>query len=364
MFSAPNRVDPYWDGVWEIGSQASWERAELLRRKLDAGMDRNYLAPRFAGRDEALEYLTSSFSTDWLRMLGAVLMWRTMTSQQLAAITGADQNSGLSAPTIRAAFEAGLIDLGSWSSALRRASLKSDATWLVRPSRDSRQAFRHLSRHMTWPEWVSVTAGQDWSVGMQHSRHNALTVELALRLAEYADVGTVLGERLGTIDLLAGSGIGRDIYDADGRSADAVIVRPDGLRIAIETTASTSRILEAKMRRWAQTLAATPFQDSGLVLWLFIDPTSAAACWHTTGSSCAPGCAPSPTSTPAASETGSPSGCCSPTGATGSRPPTPQATASSPWVANVPPARPATHGRASTCSATTSSSSTRGARRR
>ncbi len=70
---------------------------------------------------------------------------------------------------------------------------------------------------------------------MQHSRHNALTVELALRLAEYAQVGTVLGERVGTIDLLAGPGISRDIYDADGRSADAVIVRPDGLRIAIET---------------------------------------------------------------------------------------------------------------------------------
>nr|WP_249336228.1 hypothetical protein [Sinomonas gamaensis] len=126
---------------------------------------------------------------------------------------------------------------------------------------------KHIVPTLTWPEWVAVTAGYPWSGGSQFDRHNILAAELALRAAEYLpEVGAVLGEKLSTMDLYAGSGLGKEWPATDNRRADGTLVRNDGLRIAIEVTATASAALEKKVRRWAELLRERPLETSGLVV--------------------------------------------------------------------------------------------------
>ena len=56
---------------------------------------------------------------------------------------------------------------------------------------------------MSFAEWQALTAGVGWTRGPQHDRHNILSAELGLRVAEYLDVGAVLGESTSRLDLLA-----------------------------------------------------------------------------------------------------------------------------------------------------------------
>src|SRR5699024_7686422 len=51
------------------------------------------------------------------------------------------------------------------------------------------------------------------------------------------------------------------------RAGDAVLVREDGLRIVFETAATVNaRSAGVKARRWAEDLAARPFDDNGVVV--------------------------------------------------------------------------------------------------
>ncbi|OZB79924.1 MAG: hypothetical protein B7X32_20400, partial [Microbacterium sp. 13-71-7] len=84
-------------------------------------------------------------------------------------------------------------------------------------------------------------------------------------VAEFCDVATVLGEQLCTFELLTGTPV------AGKGAADVCIVRPDGLRIAVEMTASIpGQSVERKVDRWCEMLSRTPVQDSGLVV-LFVN---------------------------------------------------------------------------------------------
>jgi hypothetical protein len=67
-------------------------------------------------------------------------------------------------------------------------------------------------------------------------------------------------------DLLSG-GLGGD---AALRSADLTVVRPDGMRIAVEITGSISRNFGVKVDRWAETLAETDPDRTGLAV-VFVD---------------------------------------------------------------------------------------------
>jgi hypothetical protein len=97
-----------------------------------------------------------------------------------------------------------------------------------------------------------------------------LSAEFGLRVAEYLPVGTVMGEKMSSYDLLAGSGIGRQVLKTGAaKRADLTIVREDGLRIAVEITATVSDHFDSKVRSWAKLLAETPLKDSGLVV-LFV----------------------------------------------------------------------------------------------
>lgn len=267
--TAPERCDPHYDGLWTSGASAGWAVNTSVAALEGAGLGRIPKWLRSPGAPAALSAVTepNSWHRRRLDLLGVLDSYRTATDEQAAALTG---DAALTRPQpkfLSELFTADLIDLGEPAQGIIRG--KASAR-LLRPS--SGQAFaKGLAPTLTWAELTSVTGGHEWDAGGQYDRHNILSTELLLRLAEYAPVGTIMGEKMSSVDLLLGSGLGRTIDRPDNRRADGLIVRPDGLRIAIEMTANTSQTLERKIRRWCEALQANSLADSGLVL-LFVVP--------------------------------------------------------------------------------------------
>ncbi|EMY33552.1 hypothetical protein D477_014161 [Arthrobacter crystallopoietes BAB-32] len=264
--AAHNRRDPYWDQLWAPGSQAVWATAAMARTRGEHGTGK-VRAEFLLDQGEALErLLTGRGWKEKLACWAALDSWRTLTAEQMAAVTGHRNLATETYSSISASFSLGLLDIGTFSNPL--ANTGSTRSAIYRPG--ARQVFEDMvAPQLTWPEWFSVTGGQPWSNTGLHDRHNILTTELLLRAAEYLPVGAVLGEKFATVDLLAGTGLGKSLTKADNRRADGVIVREDGLRIAVELTASTSQGFESKVRRWAQLISERPLETSGLVV-LFV----------------------------------------------------------------------------------------------
>lgn len=261
--STPNRLDPYWDRLWAPGSQALWSTGSMTRHRAETGqrVNRRHLIPE----DEALRLLSANRGrTDRLAFWSAVDSWRTVSAEQAAAITGSPLLLDPNYSSIAASFAMDVIDIGLFSGPGRTAPGMNRST-LFRPS-NSESFDKKIAPALTWPEWVSVTGGYPWSGGGQYDRHNLLATELGLRAAEYLTVGAVLGEKFSTVDLLAGTGLGKTVKNPDNRRADGTIVRTDGMRIAFELTATASKSLESKVRRWAQVITERPLETSGLTI--------------------------------------------------------------------------------------------------
>lgn len=266
-----NRLDPYWDALWVPGSQAAWATGSMERARLAYGAgpvhSRHHMPTA-----EAMSLLTSNHGRA-ARLAGwsVVDSWRTVSAEQMAAFTGSAPLLDPRNANIAASFSVDLIDFGTYSHPSRRQPGRNRGI-LYRPS--SSDAFDKLiTPTLTYPEWLSVTGGLPWSAGGQYDRHNMLAAELALRAAEYLPVGAVLGEKFASVDLLAGTGIGRaPVKNADNRRADGVIVRPDGMRIAYEITATASTAFENKVRRWAKIISERPLETSGLTILFLAAP--------------------------------------------------------------------------------------------
>lgn len=268
VMPAAQRMDPYWSGVWEQGSSAAWLSANLARRQEESGLGK---IPSHLAFEEGqlLESLSVRHRVDpRLSAMGAIDVWRTLTGEQIAAITG---EAKLASPTSRALgemFAAGVADIGLFNTGL---SYGKGAGAIYRPSRTN--VFeRDIAPHLTYPEWVSVTGGYPWASGSQFDRHNILAAELSLRVAEWCEIGAVVGEKLSSWDLLAHTGAGFPAPVGAQHAADATLVRSDGMRIAVELTASTGPSFKAKVRRWATLLANRRMADTGLVV-LFVVAT-------------------------------------------------------------------------------------------
>ena len=271
-FAMADRLDPFWDGTWSTGSSGVWASSDTARRLSDAGIARVpwYLRGE---RDDGLSFLTRRMPSRRrmvLAGLGAVNQWRTMTVEQLAAITGFSSLASRANPWLRAAFSTGIVDVGEFATPLPHGS-GSHRYRLVRPSRSS--VFdRELAAHMTFDELVLVTGGVPWDARRQFDRHNLLATELGLRVAELCDVATVLGEKLSTLDLLLQAPAEAITPRSRARSADLAIVRPDGLRIAVEITASANPGLRRKIDNWARALSRNPLATSGLIVLFVVCP--------------------------------------------------------------------------------------------
>lgn len=273
--AAPERIDPYWGGLWLGGGSALWSSYALLRRQAAAGMVR--LPAVLAGDSAAALATFGGISAcngvkrrDRIALLGALHGWRTMSAQQASAFVGTDLSSRRHPRrVVTDSVLAGLIDVGT-SIADRSAGLFGPHT-LLRPSKGD-TFDRRVTPHLTWAEWLSVTAGQQWTAAGQFDRHNVLAAELGLRAGEYLDVATVLGERFSTTDLLTGTGVDQPEVTVDQRTADLTIVRHDGARVAIELTATVSKYFGLKVAKWARVLAERGTEDNGLSVIFLVAP--------------------------------------------------------------------------------------------
>lgn len=251
------------------GSTANWMSYETASRQAAAGIGELPLIMQMS-EDEAWSRLTSpSHFPATCRFLAVLGAWRTLTGEQIEAMSDCSGASNSVSKLVAAAFRVGLLDMGTVNASLKRSD-RSNRSALYRPS--ATRSFERFAEHLTYPEWVSLTGGTGWERGGQYDRHNVLTTELGLRIAEYTDVATVLGEKLSSIDLLAGTGIGYDRIGGDTRSADMTVVRGDGLRIAVEVTASIGANFEKKVEKWASILDERPLDDSGLMVLFVIAP--------------------------------------------------------------------------------------------
>lgn len=259
-FSAADRMDPFFHGMWVDGAQASWLSKELLNRLRTAKLAKVSRGEARATTASALAALLRTRREAHLRELAAVGMWRTLSGQQLAAITG-HPAAAVNAQEMSWAFRAGLVDQGSLLSDLKTGQVPNEHH-LYRPV--DTPAFGGLLSRLTFQERCALTAGQPWTRGAQNDGHNILASELGLRAAEYCDIGTVLGEKLSRSGMLAKNDTG-----PGGTSADLTVVREDGHRIAVEITASATPAFGAKVRRWAKTIAEADQKKVGLsVLFL------------------------------------------------------------------------------------------------
>ncbi|TDL42474.1 hypothetical protein [Kocuria rosea] len=266
---AASRLDPYWGRLWVPGSQAVWQTGlgyTNSRSPLESTGEKSP-RPRPAEPGEHVDI------TSWLghptkrgtrlAALSALDSWRTITSEQVCAITGSKEFATVNSRNfVGRLFQAGLIDIGSFPR-----PFGSSPARLYRPA-PTNVFEQRLAPHLTGPEAIAVHGDYGWSAGHQYDRHNLLATELGLRVAEFTGM-TVLGEKYASVDLLTGVGLGKPAVRAGGKTGDAVIVRDDGLRIVVEITASYSAGLEAKMERWAKVLHDNPMETSGLVV-LFV----------------------------------------------------------------------------------------------
>ena len=250
------------------GAEAAWYTPASAKLLEEAGIGRLPKATKLAPEDALARFKRERGWRDRLALLGALFAWRTMTSEQAAAFVG---KAGLARATGQdavSAFAADLIELGAFRCLPGRRV--ADRPTLYRLS--SSAVFKEmLEGYLTWPEWVSITGGLPWAPATTYDRHNVLATELGLRFAEYAEVGTVLGERFSSFDLLAGSGIGREPL-RHKRAADLTLVRPDGMRIAIELTAHYTPNLARKVAHWVRLLHERPFATSGLCVVFVVAP--------------------------------------------------------------------------------------------
>lgn len=269
------RLDPYWDGVWQFGSHAQWVSREHLERLERAGLaGRRPVALR---ADPAVA--AARIGTDWeakLNLLGQLSGWRTVTAEQAAAFHGASVSSAQHRRVIADLFALELIDAGAIGAAL--GGPQAARGRMLRPS--ASKAFDRLIKpRLSYAEWVSVTGGLKFLTGGQYDRHNVLTTELALRVSEFLRVGTVLGERQAHVNTLAYTSVG--LPEPPGRSqqtADAVIIRRDGVRIAVELTASVGTSgFQRKAEMWARLLERRAYDDTGLVVVFIVADRAAGA---------------------------------------------------------------------------------------
>ena len=256
-YGAADRADLFWAGVRSVSTgqvALSWISRTSIERYRSAGVkqviqlgDQAAALDRVCGRRRRLD------------ALGAIHLWRTVSSEQIAAIIDSPLTGSSRSVDLRTLLAAGLVQRGTAFAGTRRGIV----TDLWRPDILARSI--RFEDRLSYAEWLGVYAGQEWSWGAQAGWHNLLATELSLRVAELTPIGTVLGE------LLAGE---RQLCPDNGklersrRSADAVWVRPDGLRIVVEATATATASLRQRVDRWIEALLA---DDERSTVVLFVD---------------------------------------------------------------------------------------------
>lgn len=244
QYRAGSRIDPMWSHLWDGPQTANWTSRADVARAIRGG----HLRPR----RKHVEMVTAiDPSTLWFgqghrnrkRMLASALMWRTTTTDQMAALAQVPALCGLTGSelngTITQMVGSDLLNVGTLSHTLY------DVPPLLRPT--VMPKWKSQSRQLSYADWLAITAGRRVVLGSQFARHNLLTTELSLRAAEFTNLFAVLGELCGRVEEL--------VPVQSRQMADSVWIRPDGFKIAVEMTSFANADLEAKIEAWANTLA-------------------------------------------------------------------------------------------------------------
>ena len=198
-------------------------------------------------------YLTASAAA--AAIVGWLGSYHHATTTQLVCATGYSLTT--TREVLRRLWQAGIVERASFGTGRRRIN----APRLYHLRRGPQ--LRHYVAALDERRWLAVTGGVTLGPGPNHTRHNLLTGELALRLGEtQPDLQAIFGEPLATPGLLLGvAGAG-----ASNRG-DLVVVRGDGLRIVVELVQSSRRAeLAEKMGRWGRLLAGSSWHHHGVVV--------------------------------------------------------------------------------------------------
>lgn len=274
-----HRVDPFWDGVWTIASGAVWSTASTDRSAAAAGRVKASSMPDSI--DQARQVLYDCKPKDLAKLIavaGALDSWGLMNAGQLEHLTGyRNLHEWRSQRAMRALYGLGMMDIGATVS----------PTSGVRPGRSelmfragAKGGFRkHLWDVLTDTELLSIDGGVvDAPRIGYHDRHNTLSVELGLRAAELIPgIGAVYGEKWSSSQMMVPSDYRKATGFTPGARhqparGDGALVRADGYRIVLETTANSSPSFRTKVRRWADVLHRHPADRLPLFVLFVVAP--------------------------------------------------------------------------------------------
>jgi hypothetical protein len=259
-------LDPFYDGAWTGGSDAIWLSKAIADKRTASGILGQL--PAWL-RVEPEDLLASKVRREAVLDVLAAMSWRTVTQGQLAQITGRAELLGAEPAVLAQLWVHGLIDLGmldAWGHG-------GAQQLLIRPS--AGPAFeKDVAPRLTRAEMVRATGGRWGGAQQQHTRHNLLANHLALSTAAFLECGGVAGELFGSYADLAYRRAGRVPPVGLQKAADALILRTDGLAIAVELQVSVGRQLVNKVRTIAEILHNVRLEDSGLVVVFVVAPTA------------------------------------------------------------------------------------------
>jgi len=267
-----DRADPYYSGAWSTGAIATWSHRDGVEVAVSTGADPRLHAPIWPLPEVriASTYLLRHVTLS-VKVLGALAGIREGTTAQLAAVAGSTTTAKVAAVLV-AAYAAGMVDMGRTGITGTFDPYGDDVLW--RPRR-STEFDRFFVPQLSYLEWLALTGGiDDWGTHHRGDRHNVLACELLLRTAEHLEIGTVLGERhSGLRNLMPNPPAGRGHHTRS--EADLTIVRPDGLRIAVELTANTNgAFARTKVDTWLRALQNNRLGQAGVVCLFLTAPAA------------------------------------------------------------------------------------------
>lgn len=266
------RADPYWSSMWRTGSTGDWYSAADGRALASIGVSQVPSWLQMTERDARGRVLAPRNRERVYRTIAALDQWRTLTVEQLEALADVRKFASGERPLLSAMWNAGLVELCQMGAMFLPGERAREA-YLIRPARPGK-VLRELEAQMSYVEWVSTTAGTTFDADRQFARHNVLATEFGIRMAEFGNVSTVLGEKLSSMSQLAYAGVGDPIptTGASGGS-DLTLVRPDGLRVAVEITASIhGRWFYDKVEKLVRIFHRRPLAHTGLCVLFVVAP--------------------------------------------------------------------------------------------
>lgn len=254
------REDPFHDG-WLWDATPPFSAKFTARREM---VDDEW---RTVPQPDWLDRSSRAGAPLWSRCLNSEHVHRVLallngfshaTSRQLHAVSQfrlQDSSRYLKAP-----FDLGLVQRGSFS--LRRPTPgRKPVLYAINDDLPLRRLLNELDDDVAH----RIVGNRDRTVhtGGRHVRHDMLAFELALRVMEtQPNIVGVSGAHLASPAALFPGGENLPEF-----SADLVLHRHDGLRIAVELANARNAVhLRRTVRKWARLLAAFPREESGLVV--------------------------------------------------------------------------------------------------